>query len=93
MTDAVREALKGGSIPENAMDTLFELLRAVLVDEEGTKPVDLKLVALSYFDKLLDAIVMSPKSRNIEKTDRLFKDIYGKATALQHKWQQRFKEK
>jgi hypothetical protein len=92
MTDVVREALRAGSIPSAEMEILTEILTVLFNDELSmNNMVDIHLIALTYFDKLLDAIIAHiPQESTMEE---VLLDVQSRATSLQHKWQQRFKEK
>jgi len=93
MTDVIREAVELGSIPSTHLDILSEILRALLIDElSQVTAVSIDLIALTYFDKTLDAI-LSHAARNIAIADPSIQGILSRATSLQHKWQQRFKER
>jgi hypothetical protein len=93
MTDVVREALRMGSIPNAETEILSEILTAFLVDEQTMQSaVDINLIALTYFDKLLDAIINHISQDIAEEEPRLL-EIQSRARSLQHRWQQRFKEK
>jgi hypothetical protein len=90
MADVVREALRMGSIPIGEVEILSEILTVLLIDEQAMyNAVDLNLIALTYFDKLLEAII----SKTTKDTDPRLQAIHTRATSLQHRWQQRFKEK
>jgi hypothetical protein len=93
MTDLVREALPLGSIPSASVETLSEILKALLIDEQGlSNTVGLDTVALTYFDKTLDAI-LSQTTRNTALAEPGIQELFLRATSLQHRWQQRFKER
>lgn len=93
MTDVVREALQLGPIPGAHLEVLSEILKALLIDElNQSTAVSLELIALTYFDKTLDAI-LSQTTKNIVIADPTVQEIFSCATSLQHRWQQRFKEK
>lgn len=93
MTDLVREALPLGSIPSASVETLSEILKALLIDEQGlSNTVGLDTVALTYFDKALDAI-LSQTTRTTAFADPVIQELFLRATSLQHRWQQRFKER
>jgi hypothetical protein len=92
MTDVVREALQSGSIPSVHLEILSEILKALLIDEQSqSTAVGIDLIALTYFDKTLDAI-LSHTSRNIAIAEPRSQEVFLRATSLQHKWQQRLKE-
>jgi hypothetical protein len=92
MTDVVREALRTGSIPSAEMEILTEILAVLFNDELSmNNMVDIHLIALTYFDKLLDAIMTHiPQDVTMEEG---LPDIQSRATSLQLKWKQRLKEK
>jgi hypothetical protein len=93
MTDLVREALPLGSIPSASLEILSEILKALLIDEQGQiNAVDLDMVALTYFDKTLDTI-LSQTTKNIAAAEPSVQELFSRATSLQHRWQQRFKER
>jgi hypothetical protein len=93
MTDLVREALPLGPIPSASVETLSEILKALLIDEQRlSNTVGLDTVALTYFDKTLDAI-LSQTTRNTALADPGTQELFLRATSLQHRWQQRFKER
>ncbi|PMD43587.1 hypothetical protein L207DRAFT_564238 [Hyaloscypha variabilis F] len=93
MTDVVREALQSGSIPSVHLEILSEILKALLIDEQSqSTAVGIDLIALTYFDKTLDAI-LSHTSRNIAIAEPRSQEVFLRATSLQHKWQQRLKER
>jgi hypothetical protein len=91
MTDVVREALQLRSALGAHVETLSEILKALLFDEHTKRfAVSLDLIALTYLDKTLDAIV-SETTKNMAEPS--IQEIFSRATSLRHKWQQRFKEK
>jgi hypothetical protein len=93
MTDVVREALRTGFIPKGEMEILSEILTVLLIDEQAMhNAVDLNCIALTYFDKVLEAI-MSKSAKDIAAEEPHYQEIHAKATSLQHRWQQRFKER
>ncbi|KAE9374716.1 hypothetical protein N431DRAFT_405640 [Stipitochalara longipes BDJ] len=93
MTDVVREALQLGSIPSANLEILSEILKALLIDEQNqSTAVGIDVIALTYFDKTLDAI-LSHTNQNIAIAEASIQEIFSRATSLQHKWQQRFKER
>lgn len=93
MTDVVREALQLGSIPEAHLEILSEILKAFLIDEQAcSTAVSLEMVALTYFDKTLDAI-LAQITKTIAVAEPSIQEIFSRTTSLQHKWQQRFKER
>jgi len=93
MTDVVREALQSGSIPIVHLEILSEILKALLIDEQSqSTAVGIDLIALTYFDKTVDAI-LSHTSRNIAIAEPRSQEVFLRATSLQHKWQQRLKER
>jgi chemotaxis regulatin CheY-phosphate phosphatase CheZ len=93
MTDAVRQALRKGSIPNGELEILAEILTVLLIDEQAVQnAVDLNCIALTYFDRLLEAII-SRTSKEIAANEPQFEEIHAKAATLQHRWQQRFKER
>ncbi len=93
MTDVVREALQSGYIPSAHLEILSEILKALLIDEQNqSTAVGIDLIALTYFDKTLDAI-LSHTNRNIAIPEPRIQEVCSWATSLQHKWQQRLKER
>lgn len=93
MTDVVREALRTGFIPTGEMEILCEILTVLLIDEQAMhNAVSLNCIALTYFDKALEAI-MSKSTKDIAADEPRYQEIHAKATSLQHRWQQRFKER
>ncbi len=93
MTDIVREALPLGSIPSGSVETLSEILKALLIDEQGlSNTVGLNTVALTYFDKTLD-VILSQIPRSTAFSDLGMQELFLRATSLQYRWQQRFKER
>jgi hypothetical protein len=92
LTDVLREALQLGSPPSANLEILSEILKAFLFDEQSkSTAVGLDLIAMTYFDKTLDAI-LSQTTKNMAISEASSQEIFSRATSLQHKWQQRFKE-
>jgi hypothetical protein len=93
MTDVVREAVPLGSIASAHLEILSEILKALLMDEQAcSSAVSLEVVALTYLDKTLDAI-LAQTTKNIALAEPSIQEVFSRATSLQHRWQQRFKER
>ncbi|KAH8821746.1 hypothetical protein F5884DRAFT_768954 [Xylogone sp. PMI_703] len=92
ITNEARAALKSRSLSIKTIETLKDLLRAIISEESRSKTMDFHVILKSHFDKLLEDIIYAPRVRS-GPTWSTFYQLVHEAETLQHKWLHRFKLK
>lgn len=92
MTDEARESLQKGTLSPMMMETVSDILEALIFEESTPRAAEFDIILKSHLDKLLEDLITAPPSHS-NPGRNVFTDLVSKAKCLHNRWLKRFQSR